>query len=406
MTVLSEQERIDILADIVNINTENNNEIEVCYYLKELLQRYDIESKIIEIEGKRSNLVAEIGSGRPVIGISGHMDVVDAGDKAQWMYPPFELHEEDGKLYGRGTSDMKGGLAALVIAMIEIKASNLLQQGTIRLLATAAEEKEMSGSMLFRDKGYVDDLDGLIIGEPSDHYINYANKGSMGIKIKAKGVAAHSSLPNLGHNAIDDMIRYIQKIKEKYEDIKNNDNKHSLDVSPLIKDYFGDKFNDKELRKLENVAEGLVIVNSIIYGGEQFNTVPESAYAEFNIRTIPEYDNEAIIQLFEETLEEVDQAQLSMEITTNHAPVYSNKDNLLVKSFTEYKDDLTVTALVGATDASELLKGIDNVDLTIIGPGFMRQAHRANEYIDKQHYLDFIDLYQHVIVDYLNKKSN
>ena len=110
--------------------------------------------------------------------------------------------------------------------------------------------------------------------------------------------------------------------------------------------------------------------------------------------------------MFEETLYEVDQAQLSMEITTNHAPVYSNKDNLLVKSFTEYKDDLTVTALVGATDASELLKGIDNVDLTIIGPGFMRQAHRANEYIDKQHYLDFIDLYQHVVVDYLNKKSN
>ncbi|MEJ7523217.1 succinyl-diaminopimelate desuccinylase, partial [Staphylococcus saprophyticus] len=77
------------------MNTENNNEIEVCYYLKELLQRYDIESKIIEIEGKRSNLVAEIGSGRPVIGISGHMDVVDAGDEAQWMYPPFELHEQD-----------------------------------------------------------------------------------------------------------------------------------------------------------------------------------------------------------------------------------------------------------------------------------------------------------------------
>lgn len=100
MTVLSEQERIDILADIVNINTENNNEIEVCYYLKELLQRYDIESKIIEIEGKRSNLVAEIGSGRPVIGISGHMDVVDAGDEAQWMYPRLNYMSKMGNYMG------------------------------------------------------------------------------------------------------------------------------------------------------------------------------------------------------------------------------------------------------------------------------------------------------------------
>ncbi|TBW74461.1 M20/M25/M40 family metallo-hydrolase, partial [Staphylococcus capitis] len=202
MTVLSEQESIDILADIVNINTENNNEIEVCYYLKELLQRYDIESKIIEIEGKRSNLVAEIGSGRPVIGISGHMDVVSEGNHDDWTYDPFTLTEDQGYLYGRGAADMKSGLAALAIALIEIKESGKLTQGTIKFMATVGEEMEQSGSQQLFEKGYADDLDALLIAEPSFPSLVYAHKGSMDFRIKSKGRASHSSIPFLGQNAI------------------------------------------------------------------------------------------------------------------------------------------------------------------------------------------------------------
>ncbi|MGL4101634.1 M20/M25/M40 family metallo-hydrolase, partial [Staphylococcus epidermidis] len=79
---------------------------------------YDIDSNILEINDTRANIVEEIGNGSPILAISGHMDVVASDDKSEWTYPPFELTEKDDKLYGRGTTDMKGGLVALVLALI------------------------------------------------------------------------------------------------------------------------------------------------------------------------------------------------------------------------------------------------------------------------------------------------
>lgn len=75
----------------------------------------------MKVNEHRANFVAEIGSGSPILALSGHMDVVDAGNQDNWTYPPFQLTEKDDKLYGRGTTDMKGGLMALVIALIELK---------------------------------------------------------------------------------------------------------------------------------------------------------------------------------------------------------------------------------------------------------------------------------------------
>ena len=119
MSTFSTDEKVQILSDIVAMNTVNDNEIEVCEYFQKLFQQHGITSTIEKVDERRANLIAEIGETGPVIGISGHMDVVSEGDRSQWSYEPFQLTENDGFLYGRGAADMKSGLAALAIALIE-----------------------------------------------------------------------------------------------------------------------------------------------------------------------------------------------------------------------------------------------------------------------------------------------
>ncbi|HCW8682290.1 TPA: ArgE/DapE family deacylase, partial [Staphylococcus aureus] len=393
MTTFSEKEKIQLLADIVELQTENNNEIDVCNYLTDLFDKYDIKSEILKVNEHRANIVAEIGNGSPILALSGHMDVVDAGNQDNWSYPPFQLTEKDGKLYGRGTTDMKGGLMALVVSLIELKEQNELPHGTIRLLATAGEEKEQEGAKLLADKGYLDDVDSLIIAEPTGSGIYYAHKGSMSCKVTATGKAVHSSVPFIGDNAIDTLLEFYNLFKEKYSELKQQDTKHELDVAPMFKSLIGKEISEEDA----NYASGLTAVCSIINGGKQFNSVPDEASLEFNVRPVPEYDNDFIESFFQNIINDVDSNKLSLDIPSNHRPVTSDKNSKLITTIKDVassyveQDEIFVSALVGATDASSFLgDNKDNVDLAIFGPGNPLMAHQIDEYIEKDMYLKYI----------------
>ncbi|HDG9291660.1 TPA: ArgE/DapE family deacylase [Staphylococcus aureus] len=407
MTTFSEKEKIQLLADIIELQTENNNEIEVCHYLKNLFDKYDINSKILKVNEQRANIVAEIGSGSPILALSGHMDVVDAGNQDNWTYPPFQLTEKDGKLYGRGTTDMKGGLMALGITLIELKEQNQLPQGTIRLLATAGEEKEQEGAKLLADKGYLDDVDGLMIAEPTGSGIYYAHKGSMSCKVTATGKAVHSSVPFIGDNAIDTLLEFYNQFKEKYSELKKNDTKHELDVAPMFKSLIGKEISEEDA----NDASGLTAVCSIINGGKQFNSVPDEASLEFNVRPVPEYDNDFVESFFQNIINDVNSNKLSLEIPSNHRPVTSDKNSKLITTIKDVassyieQGEIFVSALVGATDASSFLgDNKDNVDLAIFGPGNPLMAHQIDEYIEKDMYLKYIDIFKEASIQYLKEK--
>ncbi|HGN7302233.1 TPA: ArgE/DapE family deacylase [Staphylococcus aureus] len=407
MTTFSEKEKIQLLADIVELQTENNNEIDVCNYLTDLFDKYDIKSEILKVNEHLANIVAEIGNGSPILALSGHMDVVDAGNQDNWSYPPFQLTEKDGKLYGRGTTDMKGGLMALVVSLIELKEQNELPHGTIRLLATAGEEKEQEGAKLLADKGYLDDVDGLIIAEPTGSGIYYAHKGSMSCKVTATGKAVHSSVPFIGDNAIDTLLEFYNLFKEKYSELKQQDTKHELDVAPMFKSLIGKEISEEDA----NYASGLTAVCSIINGGKQFNSVPDEASLEFNVRPVPEYDNDFIESFFQNIINDVDSNKLSLDIPSNHRPVTSDKNSKLITTIKDVassyveQDEIFVSALVGATDASSFLgDNKDNVDLAIFGPGNPLMAHQIDEYIEKDMYLKYIDIFKEASIQYLKEK--
>jgi len=380
MAVFSTTAKLKILADLVKIKSVNDNETVVAQYLQRLLADHGIEATLIPLSDTRSNLVAEIGTDGPVLGISGHMDVVTPGDLSKWDSEPFTLTERAGKLYGRGTTDMKSGLAAMVIAMIEIQAAGQLQHGRIRLMATVAEEVGELGSQAFYQQGTMQDVDALLIGEPSGYSLAYAHKGSVDIRLTSQGQAAHSSMPEQGYNALDPLINVLYQAKQAFQ----KHDRHS--------DLLGD----------------LGFNNTVVQGGNQVNSIPAQAKAEINIRTIPEFDNDAAIAILQQLVDQQNTqgAKLTMTVFMSQSPVAAPRDsklsNLAAKIGATYAGaPIPKVAIPAVTDASNLLKDKPaDFPFIMFGPGNLT-PHQVNENVDRQMYLDFIELYEQLFVAYL-----
>lgn len=379
MKQFTKEEKIKILSDVVAIKSVNGNEIEVANYLKDLFAEYGIESKIVPVTETRVNLVAEIGSGKPVIGVSGHMDVVSPGDETEWTSDPFTLTERDGNLYGRGSNDMKSGLINLALVLIELKESNELTNGTVRLMATTGEEVGGAGSKKLYEEGYMDDVDYLWVAEPSQDTIIYSHKGSLNLRVTSTGEAAHSSMPDQGYNAINALMEYL------------------LDMDK--------KLNHDE--RTNEVLNKLVSSTTIFNGGNQVNSIPDKAVAEINVRTIPEFNNDEVITLFDTTADEYNKkgSKIEVEVTMSLPSVLTSGQSKMIELSKELGKkylglDLSIKASTGVTDGSNLLRGKDtNFPFMMFGPGETKMAHKVDEYVDKEVYLAFFEIYKELILN-------
>jgi len=380
---MKKEEKISILQDIIRIQSVNDNEKEIAEYFQKLLIDYGIDSELIpwNDSSTRSNLVATVKKGEgKVLGISGHLDVVEAGDESDWTYPPYDAHIEDNKLYGRGTTDMKAGVAALVIALIEIEEEDIPFEGTVKLLLTVGEEVGELGAKQLTDLGYADDLDTLLIAEPTAYNITYAHKGSMNYTIKTFGKLAHSSMPEKGINAINDMNILSARLNEAMDTA----------TATYTNEILGDFTHSI----------------TVISGGTQVNSIPDQATIQGNIRSIPEFSNDRVIDLLERVIGEVSQeieGEVELTLDFNKQPVESKPDSQLIEVIQDqFNKKLPLKGLPATTDAAEFTKAENTFDVVIFGPGEPSLPHQVNEFVKIDDYLNFIDLYRKIYPQYLN----
>lgn len=381
MILMEKEKRIAILQDVIKIQSVNNNEAEVADYYAKLLQIHGIDSTKINYQEGRDNLVATIkkGNSKKVLGLSGHMDVVDAGDESQWKFPPYEAVIDDNKLYGRGSTDMKSGLTAMVIAMIELAEEEVSFDGTVKLLATVGEEIGELGAQQLTEAGYADDLTGLLIGEPTKYNLMYAHMGSINYSVVSHGKEAHSSMPEQGFNAINHLNEFITRVNKEMATIAEN------------------YVNEDLGRTIHNVT--------VIKGGNQVNSIPSYAELQGNIRSIPNFSNDEVKSLLTTIINELNEGsdyKLELSIDFNKIPVKADKNSALIQAVQDqFEKPLPLVTAAGTTDAAEFTKSENTFDFVVFGPGEPTLPHQINEYVEIDNYLDMIDKYKSIIKTYL-----
>lgn len=381
---------IDILRDLIQIESVNDNEKEVAEYIEKLFKDYDnVETQIIDSYPNRSNILVKVKGKEKgkIFAFSGHLDVVEAGEG--WTYPPFEGKIVDNKMYGRGTSDMKAGVAASLYAILEILEEGIEFNGEIWFIGTVGEEVGMQGALDLVEKGLLDDVDAILISEPTkgedEHLAIYASKGSIMYTVHAKGKACHSSMPEIGINAITTITDFVKKVQAKFDEITNDE-----------------KYQNADLGSTLNVF-------SMIEGGIQFNSVPENASISGNIRTVPEFGSEQSIKVLEDAIEENNKddskAKLSLELIQVLDPALASKENDLINSLKESAKDknIVVKALIGTCELSRYIHIRDDIQLVVYGPGVTKTAHIVDEYVELDEYSENVRIFKDTCLRFLER---
>lgn len=378
---MQDKEKVQVLQDLIKINSVNGNEVEVARYLHDLLANHGITSTIDEFGDHRANLTAEIGQGADprILGLTGHQDTVAVGDPTAWQYPPFSGTIVGDRIYGRGSADMKSGLAAQVLALIELKEAATLPAGTVRFIATAGEEFGTPGANRLEKQGVADDLSALIVGEPTGGNVVYAHSGSLNYQVTSIGKACHSSIPDQGINAIDGLIKFSVEEKHLFDNVADDP-------------YLG------------KVQHSITVFN----GGDQVNIIPGQATLRGNIRPTAAFSNNQVIKRLQTTIDDINQKtsyHLKLEIIHSFLPIATAPDNRLVDlSLTAAHENFTHAVkkdtINGATDASVFTLHRPDLPVVILGCDAWNHAHQLNEYTTISSYLATINTYKQIIQHY------
>jgi succinyl-diaminopimelate desuccinylase len=381
---IRKKELVDLTIRLVQTPTENppGNEKGAAQFLKPFLSKMGFKIKTVLSPKGRWNLMAEKrwGRGGRTLIFNGHLDVVPAGDPSQWKYPPFQGKLSKGRIYGRGASDMKSGIASFIHALSTIDRSKLpFHQGAVILHLVSDEESHGHQGMGFLSQRGGIRGDAALVGEPTDLQPVIAQKGALWLRISTLGKSAHGSKPHLGVNAIEKMIKLMER----------------LSSIPLEKEH--------PLLGKPTLSIGT------IQGGMKINVVPDRCEIEVDRRMLPGEKKEEVLgkmkgfldllqsqdPFFKYRIEEIDFAE----------PSEVNPEEEIVKMGVEAIQNVMgkkplLRAFSGFTD-SRFYVNQCHIPTLIFGPGGVDQSHTTDESVEVDALIHAAHIYGLVIINYL-----
>ena len=309
------------------------------------------------------------GGGRSII-LNGHIDVVPEGDMSAWHDDPFSGKIEKGKVYGRGTTDMKGGNVSLLLALESIVETGIRLKGDVIFQSVIEEESGGAGSLAAVLRGY--QADGAIIPEPTNMKLFPLQQGSMWFRLKIKGKSAHGGTRYEGLSAIDKAYGVMEEIK-KLEHERNDALNHPL---------------------YRNIPIPIPINIGSIRSGNWPSSVPDTAILEGRFGVAPKETMEAaqlslekLIDALNRTNEWFKEKPIELEwFGARWLPGSLELDHPLMQTLsTNYEkvmgDQPVVEASPWGTDGG-YLSTVGSIPVVVFGPGETKLAHDANEYIE------------------------
>ncbi|MBI4279752.1 MAG: M20 family metallopeptidase [Armatimonadetes bacterium] len=343
----------------------------VALFLAGVLEGLGMRVAVEEAAPGRPNVVGDwqCAPGGPLLILEGHTDVVTEGDPAAWTHPPFEGVVVDGRLYGRGAADMKGGLAAAVTAVKALRDAGIEIPGTIRLAVVVDEEGMMAGIKDFIRRGWARGAAAALICEPEENEVCLCQKGAIRALARFRGRMAHGAMPREGVNPLFSVAEFLLGVRDLDRMLVERHGVHDLLGCP---------------------SATPTIVRAPDRGEAQLNVLPGDALVALDLRTIPGMTHEAVVVEMQALLERIRArhpgVQSALEVIEERPWTQTPREAPLVRAVEAACEMVTGRpprhgGVPGSTDGT-FLHAWAGVPIVTIGPGNRTIPHQVDEYVE------------------------